>query len=488
MRLPTWITPTRFVLFAIVLVAIALRLTHLGAWPPGLYPDEAANGNDALQALAGSPQLFYPANNGREGLFINLQALALWVIGLREPWVLRLVSALAGILTVPGMYLLGKELWNRRVGLVASALLAGSFWHVTFSRVGFRAILAPLVLTYAVWALVAGIRRIRARQAHGWILSLLGGGLAGLGLHTYIAFRAAGLVFVATGIALVLETARTRRARAWKGLVAAGIAALVVAAPLLAYFATHPGSFSGRASQVSAFQEPHPAWTLARNVALEAGALVVRGDANWRHNDSGRPQIPFPWFVLFVAGAVTAATRLARARGNDVPGIALVSMLAAGIAPAVISDEGMPHALRSIMAIVPVILLMALGTERAWTTLERRGWHRLGIALAAGICAYGVIGTAIAYPRYMRKPEVSAEFSASYLEAGRALLRRDLARPAYVIVPDGDTLIHGVPVAAQTSMFVSGIATPEQQERADVRYATTTEGIPANAQVFDLRQ
>ena len=49
-----------------------------------------------------------------------------------EPWALRGVSAIFGILTVLGVYLLTKELFpeNRKIALLAAFLIATSFWHI----------------------------------------------------------------------------------------------------------------------------------------------------------------------------------------------------------------------------------------------------------------------------------------------------------------------------------------------------------------------
>ena len=66
---------TRKEFYAVVLiflVAAFLRFQNLALLPPGLYPDEAMNGNNVLEASkTGNWKVFYPANNGREGLFIN---------------------------------------------------------------------------------------------------------------------------------------------------------------------------------------------------------------------------------------------------------------------------------------------------------------------------------------------------------------------------------------------------------------------------------
>ena len=90
------------VLLLLLIVALAgfLRFWQLDKLPPGLYPDEAANGVNALQVLDNADfKVFYPENNGREGFFINLQALSVQVFG-TTPWALRAVSALVGTLTI----------------------------------------------------------------------------------------------------------------------------------------------------------------------------------------------------------------------------------------------------------------------------------------------------------------------------------------------------------------------------------------------------
>ena len=134
-----------WILILIIALAIFFRFYQLDSFPPGLYPDEAMNGNNALVALeTGSFKMFYPENNGREGLFINLQALPVGIFG-NQPWSLRAVSAIIGVLTVIGLYLLTKELFGWRLGALSSFLLAISFWHVNFSRIGFRAIMLPFI-------------------------------------------------------------------------------------------------------------------------------------------------------------------------------------------------------------------------------------------------------------------------------------------------------------------------------------------------------
>ena len=66
----------------ILAVAVFFRFWQLDQIPPGLYPDVAINGINATDALKNHDfKIFYPDNNGREGLFINLIALSFWLFG-----------------------------------------------------------------------------------------------------------------------------------------------------------------------------------------------------------------------------------------------------------------------------------------------------------------------------------------------------------------------------------------------------------------------
>ncbi|MEK7151084.1 MAG: hypothetical protein AAB784_00005, partial [Patescibacteria group bacterium] len=84
------------IIVLIIIVAIFFRFQSITSTPPGLYPDEAMNGNNALEAIeTGNYKVFYSENNGREGLFINIQAQSIKIFGPstgagqgNQPWVL----------------------------------------------------------------------------------------------------------------------------------------------------------------------------------------------------------------------------------------------------------------------------------------------------------------------------------------------------------------------------------------------------------------
>ena len=83
-------------------------------------------------------------------------------------FVLRFFPAIFGILSIPLIYFLGLELFNRvEVGLLAAALLTFSPFHIIYSQ---EARMYSLVLLFMVLALIAYIRAIRTNEMKDWVL------------------------------------------------------------------------------------------------------------------------------------------------------------------------------------------------------------------------------------------------------------------------------------------------------------------------------
>jgi len=258
-------------LLLILAVAAVYRLWQLPGIPPGLFGDEAVNGLDALDALAGRASLFYPANYGREGLAMLLFAAGIQLGG-PTALALRLPAVLAGIASALGSYWLGRELLagtryrGHMVPLLAALFLSTSFWHVYTSRYAERLIFTPLMATLAFAAFWRAANRAGRPAAWPWFL--LAGLFLGLSAHFYSISR---LLPVFLGLYLLAQAGylglarRTRRQdnaigpgqsllhRAFWPLVGLYGMALLVFAPLGLYFLRHPGSFTQRAQVVSAF-------------------------------------------------------------------------------------------------------------------------------------------------------------------------------------------------------------------------------------------
>src|SRR5512138_2218443 len=117
---------------ALLLIAGAVRFYELGAWPPGLYHDEAYNGLDALRVLAGDHPLYFAANHGREPFFVYLVSLSVGWLG-RSVYAVRFPAAIIGTLLIPAAYFMARELFGRRVGLLTAAITTITLWPIQLS-------------------------------------------------------------------------------------------------------------------------------------------------------------------------------------------------------------------------------------------------------------------------------------------------------------------------------------------------------------------
>lgn len=480
----------------IVIIAIFFRTYHLRELPPGLYPDEAMNGSNALSAIhSGDFKIFYPENNGREGLFINLQALLVKWSGLREPWVLRSASAFFGILTVIGIYFLGKELFSRRVGLLASFLLATNFWHINFSRIGFRAIMAPAFAVWGVYLFILALRQDVGRKS--LVTSILSGAVFGLGLHSYIAYRAMPALIVAIAVYLWFVR-RDFRGEIIKRAALFVLTTFIVFLPLGIYFAKHPADFFGRTSQVSVFNSASPAANLGQNTLKTLGMFFVAGDYNWRHNISGKPELYLPVGLIFLLGIIFGIRTVFRKSswqdGSVFPWGVLFAWFGIAMLPVVVSNEGLPHALRSILMIPPVMLIAAAGGNALYefflgrnSSDRSRGWLSFGVAFFAGLIV------ANAYTNYFvlwgKNPEVARAFTAEYSAIAYRINSLPRETPKYVIVEAGGVLVNGIPMPAEPVMFLTDTFRPEEQREKNVFYVLPgeREKVPAEALTFVVR-
>ncbi len=474
---------SRALLLLILAFAAFLRLDQFAAFPPGLYPDEAMNGSNALEVLeTGHFQVFYPENNGREGLYIDIAAVFVHFLGNRA-WVLRLPAAIFGILTVWGVYFLAAELFSRPVGLLASFFVATSFWHMNFSRMAFRAIAAPFFLAWGLYFLLAGVRRARARQPFTGMM-LLAGLVYGLGFYTYIPYR---ITPVLAGGILIYYLIPARREKwlpaFWSASACFAAASALIAAPLAVYFLRHPGTFFGRVSQVSVLLAPQPLLELLRNAWRTARMFFVKGDPNWRHNVAWRAEVFWPVAILFALGiAIGAASVYAVIRRRSKPehcfpyAVALGWLVAATI-PVVLSNEGMPHALRSILMIPPVFILAAAGAHEAYLFLSRKV---PGTLLAPAAALFFLILCWEPYHTYFDlwavNPNVPEAFNARAVDlAGRIdALPRETAK--YVAVADRGVPVHGIPMPAQTVMFLTRSYTQKEQDETHIHYLAPADG------------
>lgn len=395
----------------LLLLATFLRLYQLPSLPPGLNFDEAGSGVAALEILNGAPKIWWRLGGGQEPLWPYLAALSTAILG-NVPLALRLPAALTGILTIAAVYplLLVFRLGSRRdshlVALLAALALTLSEWHLHFSRLGFRAILLPLLSTlafYFFWRslgssqkpVVSSQKSVVSSQksAIRYFLfpSLLNTSLAlsalftALAIYSYLAARL--LPFVPLLYWLLhwlIEKIRQQFASPEKfrptmnpplfpRLATYYLLLVLFLLPLILYFSFNPTDFVARSTSVSIF---NPTWnqgdlpgTVWRTLITTLGTFFgLPGDPNPLVNLPRQPALPpllVPFFglglLISLYCSLFPAFQPANPPSSPSPHLFLLCWWVVMLLPAILAPEGAPHHLRLIGTIVPTYAFVALG-------------------------------------------------------------------------------------------------------------------------------
>ncbi|MDX1417400.1 MAG: glycosyltransferase family 39 protein, partial [Candidatus Promineifilaceae bacterium] len=316
---------------------------------------------------------------GKEVLFFYLAGGIMRALG-DSVSSLRLTAAYVGLLTIAATYWLGREmLADRRLAILAAALLAVSFWHVLFSRLGFRAITQPLLQALTIAALFRGLRR----EENRWIL--LGGVFLGLTAYTYLAARIFPMLLILGLFPLLLD--RKTIHRRWRQLALFALTAFVFLIPLLVYFVTHPDAFWVRIGQVAPGSSSS-SMSLQASFIKSLSMIFLQGDPFWRFNLPGRPL--FGWLTggLLMVGWFVILLRWRkfpydwqRAAISLLVFTPLVMILPTALA----TNEIVPSNLRAIGLIPLIFFLPPIGFIFLIRDIERRlGYPPLTFAVLFG--------------------------------------------------------------------------------------------------------
>jgi 4-amino-4-deoxy-L-arabinose transferase-like glycosyltransferase len=426
-------------LAAILAVGAFFRLYRIGEIPLEMGCDLPLNQFNIGDILQGERPIFFPRYPGREGLFFYLAAPLCAVFGLSHTSI-KVASALIGLSSVPLLYLLGRELYNRRVGLWAAFLLSISHWHIILSRTGFRSCTLPPVLIAMLLLISRGLRT-RSIACFAWA-----GLFLGIAFYTYNAAMVLPLLVAAIALLSGLGMWRQRQAPIghWILLVAVALYALI---PLGRYVFDEPQRYLYRvATRMTALEAPLSSElgrVLAGNAWRAFTMFNVRGDAVFINNVPFYRQMGFVSAICLALGAAYGLWR-----GRRGPGMLLLGALGVMLLPSILSlafPHEVPNAGRAIGALPPAMLLAALPPaliqERLTAWLcdgESRGRRRAAtlalLALMAGFAAEAAAVYPLYFCDYVR-----------HLPGGNYSISLEMARAIDAFAGSGEAYIRAWP-------------------------------------------
>lgn len=284
-----------FILIFLLSLAAFFRFYRLYDIPFGLNNDAAWEGSAALDILRGNIKPYWPyaAQGWRgEGLFRLMVTFFTYFMG-PQTLVIKLPSAILGLLTLIPFYLLLRLLFRQKIAFIATFLLATSGWHITMSKTGWRAIGVPLFSLLTFYFLFLAIKTKRKRY-----FGLTGIFLTG-SLYTYDAARVLPLFFVFWTIWLILNKKISLKTQ-FLNLILMVLAFLITIFPLLSYATHHWSNFTGRANflfighQIEQENSLMPLWN-----NLKTSVLLFNQRANGNDFFINEPLVdkPISWFL-----------------------------------------------------------------------------------------------------------------------------------------------------------------------------------------------
>jgi 4-amino-4-deoxy-L-arabinose transferase-like glycosyltransferase len=178
----------------------------------------------------------------------------------------RLITALAGLVSLPVVYLLARRMFDHQIALISTLLMAVTHIYIQFSRVSPTAgSLDPLFSALSFYLVY---RALQTRRLFDWALS---GVVMGLALYFYVGARAIVLVFACSMLLIAIFRGRVLRDN-WRGLLGATGAYLVTAAPMLVWAVTNPDIFNTRINQLGIFNN---GWLVSEMSRQGMSALTI---------------------------------------------------------------------------------------------------------------------------------------------------------------------------------------------------------------------
>ena len=376
---------------AVFAILVWFRFSNLTSVPGEMVSDHAEKLLDVVDVLNGQYSIFFPRNTGREALQFYLAAATAGLLGTGVSFLtLKIGTALAGVLTLPFVYLFAKELGGRRVALAAMFLAGVAYWPNVISRIGLRFPLYPLFAAPALYFLVRGLRTKRSNDL------LWCGLIVGIGLHGYTPARAIPIA-VTVGVLLYAlhSPARGQRWAVVTWLIGAGMVALVVTLPLLRYAIDDPEMVMFRSlTRIGSAERDLPGPAIQIFLSNTWNALKMFGwdDGEvWVNSIPHRPALDWISAGLFHLGSAYLLLRYLRRRNwldlftlLSIPVLLLPSILSLAFP----GENPAPN--RAAGAMVPVFAVAALPlaalpewAERWWGGRKARRWGIAGVLLLA---------------------------------------------------------------------------------------------------------
>ena len=234
------------ILAMVILLGASLRFYKLGEIPRVLDGDEGRVGMAAQTTIMGDLANPFALWDNFGALYLQAINVCLRFFG-PTPFALRLLPAIGGILAIPAIYLLARQIGGKQVAFIAAFLVATSHTHINFSRIASVAYIhGTWLVPFELYFLLSGLEK---RQF--W-RTALGGVILAMHFSVYLTAQ------VVTAMILVYMVICFIFLRSWfKPVLPQALAFwggfLIMILPEAYYVAHYPEQFLNRLAQDGAF-------------------------------------------------------------------------------------------------------------------------------------------------------------------------------------------------------------------------------------------
>ena len=369
-------------IFLIVLLGFLLRFINIDGNPKSMYGDSLTLVYDAYSILkTGMDQtgqhlpLYFSMGGGRPAAYIYATIPFVALLG---PTALaaRFVSILSGIGVIILLYLICKQIFSKKIGLLVALLASITPWELSLSRGAFESHFALFLGLLGLYFFL--------QSSRGFYFYLISSISFALAIQTYSTYVL--IIPLFTLVLLYKEgMLASRKIFFQKGTIF--FLSLILTSSLLSFYISYSRGSKDRFSNLQIFNQPELQNTLASKVRSERSYsllspelairfhnriletfsvfsenyvnnfglrfLFLQGDENPRHNPAVSGELFWFYLPLLIFGAVRLQRRDKR--------IFLFIFFWLLIAPLAASLVGKPHALRNSFMLPPLLILCANG-------------------------------------------------------------------------------------------------------------------------------
>jgi len=350
-------------LLLLLAAVVFFHLIEISSIPQGLFKDETAIGYNAwLIARDGHdehghffPLYFESSGDYKAPVYIYTVAGAFALFG-PSTFVLRATSAFFFAWLLAAVALLAYRRDPSKL-MTAFVLLAGGFlpWFFTASRISFEVISYVAIMAWVVYCQYIAFHDSTTKNRV--LPAVFCGALLGLALYAYPTGRVTSFLYLAVLLAIA---AYHHMWRPLAALLAAFTAAIV---PFAVYLFMCPSDLAGRFHHITYVFNDNMSLAeklklFARNYRWHFGLqfLLLRGDHNLRHATGQGGEVFFSVFFL-AALAIGSPISLDGRWRKETFLLSLCAGLAVAPIGAALTSEGIPHALRSSLMGLFILLL-----------------------------------------------------------------------------------------------------------------------------------